>query len=76
MSKTHKIKPLPMGKTFLYFIIPAVILYITHYYLIPGYVERSGRPYFVGYLIGYVATMGMFFTAALVAFRQDGHPLT
>ena len=65
MSKTIGIKPLPLGKTIFYLLIPAVILYITHYYLIPIYVEHSGVPYFIGYLIGYVLTMGMFFSAAL-----------
>jgi membrane protease YdiL (CAAX protease family) len=55
--------------------IPAVILYLTHYILIPAYVDRSGVPYFFGYLGGYVITMGMFFVAALVGYRQEGHPI-
>ena len=74
MSHSPLIKPLPLGKTILYLIIPALGLYFTHYYLIPGYVERSGVPYFIGYLAGYVITMGFFFVAALVAYRKEGRP--
>lgn len=76
MAHPHRIKPLPLGKTILYFIIPAVTLYLTHYFFIPIYVERTGVPYFTGYLIGYVATMGMFFAAALTAYRKEGNPLS
>lgn len=73
MSKTIGIKPLPLWKTILYFIIPTAILYLTHYYLIPFYVERSGVAYFIGYLIGYVLTMGLFFAGALIAYRREGN---
>ena len=76
MSNSLKTKPLPLGKTILFFLVPTVILFITHYYLIPGYVERNGVPYLKGYLGGYVVTMGMFFFAALIAYVQEGHPLT
>lgn len=73
MALTHRIKPLALGKTILYFLIPALTLYLTHYYFIPIYVERTGIPYFLGYLVSYVATMGMFFTAAMIAYRIEGN---
>lgn len=76
MSPYPEMKPLPLGKTIIYCLIPALILYITHYYLIPGYVAYSGAPYFAGYLAGYVFTMGFFFVAALVAYRKEGRPFT
>jgi len=75
MPDRGNIKPLPLGKTIVYCLIPALILYTTHYYLIPWYVAFSGVPYFIGYLAGYVSTMGLFFLAALVAYRKEGHPL-
>jgi membrane protease YdiL (CAAX protease family) len=68
------INPLPSCKTILYGLIPALILYLTHYYLVPAYVESAGIPYFKGYLAGYVLTMGMFFSAALIAFLMEGNP--
>lgn len=74
MPDRGKIKPLPLGKTIVYCLIPALILYTTHYYLIPGYVAFSGVPYFVGYLAGYVITMIFFFLAALVAYWKEGRP--
>jgi len=71
--KNPGINPLPTGKTILYGLIPALILYLTHYYLIPAYVECTGIPYFKGYLAGYVLTMGLFFMAALIAFLLEGN---
>lgn len=76
MYQTSAIKPLPLGKTIIYGLIPAVSFYFIHYYLIPGYVERSGIPYFNGYLVGYVLTMGMFFFGALIGYRREGNPST
>lgn len=70
------IKPLPLGKTIIYGLIPAVSFYFIHYYLIPGYVELSGVPYFKGYLVGYVLTMGFFFVAALSAYHLEGNSWT
>jgi membrane protease YdiL (CAAX protease family) len=51
-------------------------LYLTHYFLIPIFVVRNDVPYFAGYLLGYVITMGIFFFGALIAFRREGNPLT
>jgi membrane protease YdiL (CAAX protease family) len=76
MSDSLRTRPLSLGKTIRYLTVPAVILYITHYYIVPGCVEHSGTPYFEGYLVGYTVTMAMFFVAALVAYRQEGHPFT
>jgi membrane protease YdiL (CAAX protease family) len=76
MSNVIQLKPLSLRRSILYLFIPAAILYITHYYLIPGYTERSGAIYFKAYLVGYVLTMGMFLIAALIAYRREGHALT
>jgi membrane protease YdiL (CAAX protease family) len=74
LPQSNAIRPLPLGKTIIYGLIPSVSLYIVHYYLIPGYVERSSVPYFKGYLVGYVLTMAFFFVAALVAYHLEGNP--
>jgi membrane protease YdiL (CAAX protease family) len=37
-------------------------------------VESTGIPYFKGYLAGYVLTMGLFFSAALIAYLLEGNP--
>jgi membrane protease YdiL (CAAX protease family) len=76
MSNTNKIKPLPILKTLLYFSTPAVIFFITHYYVVPAFIERSGAPYFNGYWVAYVALMGLIFTAALIAYRLEKRPFT
>ena len=31
---------------------PAIILYVTHYAIVPNFVADTGCPYLVGYLIG------------------------
>jgi membrane protease YdiL (CAAX protease family) len=76
MLNINKIKPLHFGMSMLYALIPGVTIFITHYYLIPGYIERSGEPYFNGYWIGYAVTTGLVFTAALIAYHQEGNPFT
>ncbi len=76
MTNRKGIKPLGLGKTILYTIIPALILYLTHYFLIPIYIERSGSPYLSGYLIGYVLTMAFFFVTSLIAFLYEGNHLS
>ncbi len=73
-SYPARIKPLPLGKTITFGLVPAVSLYFVHYYLVPEYVEWSGVPYFIGYLAGYVPTMAFFFAAALIAYRRQGNP--
>ena len=73
-QKASGIRPLPLGKTIIYGLLPAVSLYIIHYFLIPAYVEYSGLPYFKGYLVGYVVSMAFFFAAALIAYRIEGNP--
>lgn len=74
IPQLSRIKSLPLGKTIVYGLIPAVSFYMIHYYLIPGYVERSDIPYFKGYLVGYVLTMAFFFVAALIAYHLEGNP--
>lgn len=76
IHESQRIKSLSLGKTITYGLIPAVSIYLIHYYLIPGYVTRSGMPYFKGYLVGYVLTMAFFFFAALVAYQREGNPST
>ena len=75
-SQTPVIKSLALTRTIIYALVPALILYLTHYYLVPAYVGKTGIPYFQGYLMGYVATMALFFIAAMVAFLQEGNTRT
>ena len=57
------------------FAVPAAILYVTHFFLIPAFVDGAGYPYLVGYLIGFAATMALFLVAALAGFRREGNAL-
>jgi membrane protease YdiL (CAAX protease family) len=75
-SQNPGIKPLPFAKTIIFGLLPALTLYLTHYYLVPAYVESTGIPYFRGYLAAYLLTMAFFFIAALIAFHREGNPLT
>jgi membrane protease YdiL (CAAX protease family) len=62
--------------TILFYLVPAIILYVTHYILVPSYLQRTGHPYLVGYLIGWGSTMFMFFIAAFAAYGIEGNPWT
>jgi membrane protease YdiL (CAAX protease family) len=75
MLSLQELKPLPLGKTILFFTVPAIILYVTHYHLVPAYVVGKGVAYLNGYLVGYVVTMGFFVVATLVAYLMEGNPV-
>jgi membrane protease YdiL (CAAX protease family) len=72
----NNIKPLGFVKSMLYALIPGLIIFATHYYLIPVYVENSGEPYFKGYWVGYVGTMAMMLVAALIGYLREGNQLS
>lgn len=71
-----KLKPLGWTSSIILFLIPAVILRVTHYAFAPAYKLTTGKPYLVGYLIGWVSTMFLYFVASLIAYRLDGHSVT
>jgi membrane protease YdiL (CAAX protease family) len=67
------IRPLGIAGSIALFIIPAAILYSTHYFFVPAFVNATGQPYLVGYLIGWSSTMAFFLVAALVGYKQEGN---
>ena len=74
MDRADRIRPMGFLLTIVYWIVPAFILYIAHYVLVPLFIERTGQPYLVGYLIAWVSTMVFFFIAVLAAYRLEGNP--
>jgi membrane protease YdiL (CAAX protease family) len=75
MKPKSKIKPMGVLPSIAFFIVPAAILYCTHYFLVPSLLNYTGYPYLVGYMIGWVSTMALFFAAALVAYKLEGNPI-
>jgi membrane protease YdiL (CAAX protease family) len=71
-----KLKPLGCGPSIILFLITASLLRASLYYFAPTYTLATGRPYLIGYLIGWVCSMFMVFVASLVAYKMDGHPVT
>lgn len=71
-----KLKPLGGLPSLFLFLVPAILLRLTHYQFAPAYKTASGKPYLIGYLIGWVGTMFLVFAASLVAYKIDGHPFT
>jgi membrane protease YdiL (CAAX protease family) len=76
MTDSQKLKPLSWGPSLCIFILTAAMMYATHYDFVPAYKAATGQPYLVGYLIGWVANVGVIFIASLVAYRLEGRPLT
>lgn len=70
-----KLKPLGWVSSIVLFLITAIILRVTHYVFVPAYTLATGRPYLVGYLMGWICTMFMFFAMSLIVYKLDGHPL-
>jgi membrane protease YdiL (CAAX protease family) len=75
MKSPGMMRPLSPAGTIVVYAIPAAILYATHYFFIPAFIRRTGSPYLVGYLIGWLATMTLFLAAALVGYRLEGNPI-
>ena len=75
MDSQDKIRPLGIMSTIVYWAIPATILYVSHYILVPILIRRTSLPYLIGYLIAWVSTMVLFFIAAVVAYRLEGNPI-
>ena len=56
-------------------LVPAVVLYVTHFALVPRFLDLTGHPYLIGYLIGWGGSMALIFLASLVAYRLEGNPM-
>ena len=69
------LKPLGVVGSLVLFIIPAGILYWTHFVLVPGFVRSTGSSYLVGYLIGWTSTMAMFLIASFGGYLIEGNAL-
>ena len=74
-EKDKKLKPLGWGSSITIFLVTAIILRVTHYIFAPAYKLATGKPYLVGYLIGWVSTMFLFFLASLIAYKLDRYPI-
>jgi membrane protease YdiL (CAAX protease family) len=73
MKATGGMRPLGVAGSIVLFIVPATILYCTHFFFVPWFVRSTPSPYLVGYLIGWPATMALFFVAALAGYRLEGN---
>ncbi len=75
MDRSPNIRPLGILPTIVYWAVPAAILYVSHYILVPIFIQETGQPYLVGYLIAWISTMIFFFIAALTAYLMEGNPV-
>jgi membrane protease YdiL (CAAX protease family) len=75
MRPQRSTRPAGVISSIVLFIVPAAILYWTHYSFVPGFVTSTRTPYLVGYLIGWPSTMALFLVAALAGYSLEGHPL-
>jgi membrane protease YdiL (CAAX protease family) len=73
MKPTGGMRPLGIAGSIVLFIVPAAILYCTHFFFVPSFVRATASPYLVGYLIGWPVTMALFFVAALAGYRLEGN---
>jgi hypothetical protein len=69
MSRVQTIKPLGWAGSILSLLLAATIIRWTYYAFIPAYVARTGQPYWVGYLWGWVSNMVLVSAVALIAYR-------
>lgn len=75
MKDSGDIRPLALGWTLLAGLIPAIMFYITHFAIVPRFLDLTGYPYLIGYLIGWGGTMFLIFLASVVAYRLERNPM-
>jgi membrane protease YdiL (CAAX protease family) len=71
MNINTRLKPLSWGPSFLALFCVALMYYGTHYVFVPYFTKVSGQPYLVGYLIGWITTVGIIFIASLLAYKFE-----
>mgnify|MGYP005853016213 CR=1 FL=1 len=67
-------KPLGIGRSLLYFAIPAIVLAMGFYLLMPFLIQRGMLPYYA-YSLGLGLPLLAMLVAAIVAYRLDGNRL-
>lgn len=75
MNQQGRVASLGVVGSIACFAIPAAILYVAHYVLLPYFVQKTESPYLIGYLIAWPVTMAVFFVAAIVGFRLEGNSI-
>jgi membrane protease YdiL (CAAX protease family) len=71
MTIQSGLKPLSWWPSFIALFCVAFLYYITHYVFVPYYTKITGQPYLVGYLIGWISTVGIIFLASLLAYKFE-----
>lgn len=75
MKPPGNMRPLGVVGSIVLYIVPAAILYCTHFLFVPWFVSNTGTPYLVGYLIGWPSTMALFLVAAMTGYWLEGHAI-
>jgi len=71
-----ELKPLGWKASIILFLVSASLLRGTLYYFAPAYRLATGKPYLIGYLLGWIGSMFLVFAGSLIVYKVDGHPLT
>lgn len=70
------LKKLGWIPSFTAILVVAFLYYLTHYHFVPYYTRITGEPYLIGYLIGWVSTVGIIFIASLFFYKLEGNKFT
>ena len=71
MTIKSGLKPLSWGPSLFALLCVALMYRVTHYAFVPYYTEITGQPYLVGYLVGWISTVGIIFLASLLAYKFE-----
>ena len=74
-DKSIELHPLGWKTSLILLLAVSVILRVTHYVFVPAYTTATGKPYLVGYLMGWMSTMFLIFAASLLVYKLDGHSI-
>ena len=73
--RSQSMKPLQIGQTLLFTLVPAILVYFAHWIIAPAISAGLHQPYLIAYLICWGTTEVCFLVAALVAYRAEGNVL-
>ena len=71
-----KAKPLYVSGSVLLVLIPSTVALLLLYYVVPALLERTGRPFLLGYLPWWIGFMTLYFIVSIVAYRLEGNELS
>lgn len=75
MQQNNTLKPMPLWQSLLMSLAPGAMIFIATFVVARRFLEATGHPFLVGYLIAWGGSEVVIFLASLAAYLLEGNPL-